>query len=157
MDITRRCDYAFRILRKAYENAGSVIAVSEIAKQENIPYSFARSIQHDLVHAGFLETVRGVRGGLKLSCDPQTTTLYQLICALEGPVFLSACSKDPSLCENSDCCAYHKLWVGADQLLEAYFSSITLEGLLTQAEKHPVIKEARNFTFSSLSPQASNA
>ena len=71
MDITRRCDYALRILRVAYERLGSFVSVTEIAELEDIPYAFARSIQHDLVRAGLLRTGRGARGGLALNCDPQ--------------------------------------------------------------------------------------
>ena len=48
MDITRRCDYACRILRAAYKSGDEYVSVSEIAEKEDIPYAFARSIQHDL-------------------------------------------------------------------------------------------------------------
>ena len=64
MDITRRCDYACRILRAAYKSGDEYVSVSEIAEKEDIPYAFARSIQHDLVKAGLIRTVRGARGGL---------------------------------------------------------------------------------------------
>ena len=46
MDVTRRCDYACRILRAAYKSGDSYVSVSDIAEQEDIPYAFARSIQH---------------------------------------------------------------------------------------------------------------
>ena len=44
MDVTRRCDYACRILRAAYKSGDSYVSVSDIAEQEDIPYAFARSI-----------------------------------------------------------------------------------------------------------------
>ena len=70
MDITRRCDYALRILEAAYESGDSYVSVADISEQEDIPYAFARSIQHDLVKGGLIKTVRGARGGLALDCDP---------------------------------------------------------------------------------------
>ena len=66
MDITRRCDYALRILEAAYESGDSYVSVADISEQEDIPYAFARSIQHDLVKGGLIKTVRGARGGLAL-------------------------------------------------------------------------------------------
>ena len=66
MDVTRRCDYACRILQAAYRNGESYMSVAEIADQEGIPYAFARSIQHDLVKSELIKTVRGARGGLVL-------------------------------------------------------------------------------------------
>ena len=84
MDITRRCDYACRILRSAYECGDSYISIADVAEKEDVPYSFARSIQHDLVKAGFLKTIRGVRGGLTLDCDPHEVTLQEVIEALRS-------------------------------------------------------------------------
>lgn len=43
MDITRRCDYACRILRAAYRNGDERMSVAELAEREGIPYAFARS------------------------------------------------------------------------------------------------------------------
>ena len=75
MELTRRTDYACRIIRAAYANKDAYVSVSDVADAESIPYAFARSIQHDLVHAGLLKTVRGAKGGLTLACDPATTTV----------------------------------------------------------------------------------
>lgn len=130
MDITRRCDYACRIIRAAYRSQGSYRSVSDIASEEGIPYAFARSIQHELVQAGLIETVRGARGGLRLCCDPRTTTLLDVLEAVQGPVAVASCSNEPALCEKSACCEYNRVWTEADQLLRDHFASYTLSELL---------------------------
>ena len=38
MDITRRCDYACRILRAAYKSGDAYVSVSDIAEDEAIAY-----------------------------------------------------------------------------------------------------------------------
>lgn len=129
MELTRRSDYACRIIRAAYDSKDAYVSVSEVADREGIPYAFARSIQHDLVHAGLLKTVRGAKGGLTLACDPGTTTLLDVLEALQGPVNMSPCSADPSYCARCGECAYHGIWKKADRLLQDYFESITLEKL----------------------------
>ena len=126
MDVTRRCDYACRILQAAYRNGDAYMSVSEIADQQGIPYAFARSIQHDLVKSGLIKTVRGARGGLVLDCDPASTTMLDVLESIQGPVSISACVLDPTCCERQAGCDYNKVWQGADRLLNAYFSSITL-------------------------------
>ncbi len=40
MSITRRCDYACRIIRAAYRSGDTYISIAEVAEQESIPYSF---------------------------------------------------------------------------------------------------------------------
>ncbi|MFR3092450.1 MAG: hypothetical protein ACLTMP_12600 [Eggerthella lenta] len=37
MDVTRRCDYACRILRAAYKSGEAYVSVSDLAEQEDIP------------------------------------------------------------------------------------------------------------------------
>ena len=129
MDITRRCDYACRMLRAVSQANGERISVSDISKAEGIPYSFARSIQHDLVKAGFLSTVRGARGGVTLAKPVEDISVLDILRAVEGSVGISPCSEDPSFCEKSSCCAYHRVWRGADRLLEDYLGSFTLYDL----------------------------
>lgn len=142
MDVTRRCDYACRILRAAYKSGDAYVSVSDIAEREDIPYAFARSIQHDLVKGGLIKTVRGARGGLALNCDPAAVTLLEVLEAVQGPVSVSLCVVDPEYCAKQKDCAYNKLWQGADQLLNAYFGAITLQDLIEQGASHPVVEAA---------------
>ncbi len=134
MELNRRSDYACRIIRAAYRSGDAYVSVSEVAEAEEIPYAFARSIQHDLVHAGLLKTVRGAKGGLALACDPSTTTLLDVLEALQGPMCMALCSADPSCCARSGHCEYSRVWRGADELLRSYFGSITLTQLFDHAE-----------------------
>ena len=142
MDITRRCDYACRILRAAYKSGDAYVSVSDIAEDEDIPYAFARSIQHDLVKGGLIKTVRGAHGGLILTCDPAEVTLLEVLEAIQGPVSISLCALDPDYCQKQPECAYNKVWQGADRLLNGYFASITLKDLFEQGATHPVVEGA---------------
>lgn len=134
MELTRRSDYACRIIRAAYEAGNVYVSVSEVAERENIPYAFARSIQHDLVHAGLLKTVRGAKGGLTLACDTKTTTVLEVLEALQGPMCMSPCASDTMYCGRCSECEFRRVWRGADNLLREYFSGITLEKLFEGAE-----------------------
>lgn len=142
MDITRRCDYACRILRAAYKSGDAYVSVSDIAEAEDIPYAFARSIQHDLVKAALIKTVRGARGGLALNCDPATVTVLDVLESVQGPVSVSLCAIDPEYCEKQEGCAYSKVWQGADRLLNGYFAAITLRDLFEQGGAHPAVVAA---------------
>ena len=105
-------------------------------------YAFARSIQHDLVKAGLIRTVRGARGGLVLNSDPADVTMLDVLEAIQGPVSVSLCAIDPDYCEKHADCAYNKVWHGADRLLNDHFSQITLRDLFERGAKHPAIVEA---------------
>ena len=132
MDITRRSDYACRILRALCTHEGEFRSVAEIAREEDIPYSFARSIQHDLVKAGMLRTERGARGGVTMAVKCADVTLYDVMVTVQGSFGISPCSQDPKYCEKSTCCQYHGIWCKADSMLAEYFKSITLADLFSR-------------------------
>lgn len=141
MDITRRSDYACRILRAAYYSKDDCISVTEVAESEGIPYAFARSIQHDLVKNGLLKTVRGAHGGIKLDCDPDEVTLLEVLEAVQGPVSVASCVSDPEFCNKQSGCVYHQVWCGVDKILQDYLDAITLEKLFAMGGEHPAILE----------------
>ena len=70
MDISRKTDYALRMLAMLAEGNKSLLSVRTAAEAVDVPYSFARSIQHGLVQAGIVESLRGVRGGMRLRLKP---------------------------------------------------------------------------------------
>lgn len=140
MDITRRCDYACRILRAAYRNGDSFISITDVAEDEDIPYAFARSIQHDLATVGFIETARGSHGGLKLHIDPAEITVYDVLQTVQGNINVAPCTSDHTYCDKSDGCVYHRVWQASDKLLSGFYKSITLADLFSEGGDHPSVK-----------------
>jgi Rrf2 family protein len=133
MEMTRRCDYACRILRSAYNHGDSYVSISEVAEEEDIPYAFARTIQHDLALAGYLKTIRGAHGGLHLAINPADITLFKLMVDLKGSITVSPCAANPDLCAKSGTCAFNKVWIAADHVLKTFFDSITLQDAFDSA------------------------
>ena len=79
MDISRKTDYALRMLSMLAEGEDCLLSVRTAAESVDVPYSFARSIQHGLVQAGIIESLRGVRGGMRLKVDPKDVTIRQIV------------------------------------------------------------------------------
>ena len=75
MEIARKTDYALRMLATLATDPAGVVSVREAARANGVPYSFARSIQHDLALAGIVENSRGANGGMRLAVDPREVTL----------------------------------------------------------------------------------
>ena len=111
-------------------------------EEEDIPYAFARTIQHDLATTGYVRTVRGSRGGLQLAIDPKTVTVLDLLHALQGPVSVSACAADPDTCPKNSACAFNRMWQAADRALAELFGSITLYEVLEADADLPGFKQS---------------
>jgi len=130
MEITRRTDYAIRLIAALLEHQGTPFSVREAAETQGVPYAFARSIQHDLVQQGILKSVRGARGGMLLNVDPEGLTLYHLIEVVQGPVSIAICTNDEDWCPRSKSCKFHYVWEGANKIMEDYLTSVSMMDLL---------------------------
>jgi Rrf2 family protein len=115
---------------------GKPYSVREIAELQDVPYTFARSIQYDLVRSGFVRSVRGARGGMVLARDPNDLSLLDLIEAVQGPLSVSICASSPAWCSREPHCRFHSVWEGANRLLRDYLSSVTIKQLLDGEKPH---------------------
>ena len=143
MDVSKKTDYALRMLAALVRDPSGVVSVRAAARDNGVPYSFARSIQHDLVCAGMVESLRGARGGMRLSVDPEKITLLQVVEAIQRPVSLSPCATngpDGSFCPRALSCCFNPIWAGAQELLNSYLSSVTLADVVAGTAQ-PVVEE----------------
>ena len=146
MELTRRCDYACRILRSAYRHQDNYVSIAEVSEEEEIPYAFARTIQRDLATAGFLRTVRGAHGGLALAIDPASTTVLDVLRALQGPVTVAPCAIDPDSCSLSEGCTFNRVWIAADEALSTLFGSLSLQDVFEGSPDGAFLADAREST-----------
>ncbi len=130
MDISRNTDYALRLLSMLASGQDGLMSVRSAADQVDVPYSFARSIQHGLVQAGIIESLRGVRGGMRLKVDPKEVTIRQIVEAVQGPLVMNDCTAEGGVCGRMEGCCYHPIWVGAQALLRSYLDSVTLDDVV---------------------------
>ena len=130
MEITRRTDYAIRLIAALVQKDGVPFSVREAAELQDVPYAFARSIQHDLVQRGIVKSLRGARGGMVLNVDPEGFTLFDLIEIVQGPVSVAICTNDEDWCPRSQTCQFHRVWEGANEIMKNYLSSVSIKDLL---------------------------
>ena len=129
------------MLAELVREPSGVVSVRSAAEQNNVPYSFARSIQRDLVQAGVIESIRGSRGGMRLAADPASVTLLDVVEAVQGPLAISGCAAagpDGEACPRAIACGYNPIWRGAQELLDSYLSSVTLAEALS-GRARPVV------------------
>lgn len=141
MEISKKMNYALRLLAEAAQvDAGEVVSVREAAEKNDIPYSFARSIQHELVKCGLLATTRGPRGGMTLAVNPHELTLLDVYRRIEASNRITA---DPVGTPSPDD-SFELIWRGAEHLIRAYLSSVTLYEVIAEG-KLPWLEDGYHF------------
>ena len=70
---------------------GQVASAREIADLFGVPTSLLMNVLKQLAGAGYVESVRGSRGGYRLAREPDQISLADVVAALEGPIRLAEC------------------------------------------------------------------
>lgn len=142
MEISRRTDYAIRLIAALVESDGEPLSVRSAAEQEDVPYAFARSIQHDLVLAGLVASRRGAHGGMVLCRPAEELTLLEIVESVQGPLSVSICAREQGWCPRDEACPFHKMWKGADEILRDYLSSVSMKELVDGAPLRRTLSKA---------------
>jgi Rrf2 family protein len=116
------------------EDPECLLSVRTAAEEVNVPYSFARSIQHGLVQAGIVESLRGVHGGMRLKVSPDDVTIRQVVEAVQGPMVMNDCTAPDGDCARMGACCYHPLWAGAQALMRDYLDSVSLGDIVAHRQ-----------------------
>lgn len=125
MEISKKLDYSLCMLSEvARLGEGETLSVRTAAERHGIPYSFARTIQHDLVRSGLLVTTRGPHGGMRLARDARSITLLDVVRNVEGDFLGSDIQSDDIVPSR-----FELLWRQLDLLLQGFLGSVTLEQL----------------------------
>lgn len=136
LEVTRQADYALRAATEiARLPTGERVATATIASEQNIPLPFLAKIISQLVVRGILETVRGASGGVNLARSPETITMKEIIEAIDGPISLNRCTRDPSVCEQMVSCPFCEIFVEAQEALTARLENTNLADLVKRVEE----------------------
>jgi len=130
VEVTRRTDYAIRLLIELASAGGGPLSVRELAERGEVPYSFARGIQRDLLAAGLVESRRGAKGGIVLARPAEEITLLDALDATQPSSSCSVCTRDPGWCSRKNVCEVHKVWSEVDTLVRDTLGNRSIAGLV---------------------------
>jgi Rrf2 family protein len=136
LEITRQADYALRAtMEVARMDFGERAPTATIAERQNIPLPFLAKIVSQLVVRGILEATRGASGGVSLARPAKTITMLEVVEAIDGPITINRCTRDPAVCELSVSCPLCEIFTEAQQALVTKLEGTTLHQLVERAEE----------------------
>ncbi|MCG6857237.1 MAG: Rrf2 family transcriptional regulator [Salaquimonas sp.] len=84
-------DYAFRLLIHVAARDPELVTITQVSEAYGIPRNHLTKIAHELGRAGYLETVRGRGGGMRLARPAGEISLGRLVRLGEGRSPLVEC------------------------------------------------------------------
>lgn len=127
MKLSTRSRYGTRMLLDIAENSnGKPVSVSEVSKRLGVSVKYLEQLIRPLKRGGYLDSVRGPKGGHMLTRPPSEITVGEVVRLLEGGINLTECVADEDACSRSDSCSVRNVWVEATKAMNGILDSITL-------------------------------
>lgn len=93
MRLTRYTDFAMRVLLYLGARRDGLCSISEMATAYGISQNHLMKVVSDLVHEGYLESVRGRSGGVRLALPASEINVGKLVRHTEDEFDLVGCSE----------------------------------------------------------------
>jgi Rrf2 family protein len=96
LGLTKKTGYGLIAMTHLARHPRRLVSARQIAERFGVPASLLMNVLKELAAAGYVESVRGARGGYRLARRPDEVNLADLVADLEGPVRLAECVTDPT-------------------------------------------------------------
>ena len=118
--LTQYSNFALRTLQLLALRAPAIVSVEDVARAHRISRSHLVKIAHELGRRGYVTTVRGRNGGMRLARPAEQITVGEIIRWTEAPLTLVECfDPDTNTCPLIDVCHLSR---GLQRALRSFLS-----------------------------------
>lgn len=139
MKISTKGRYGLRaVIDIALNGETEPVALSEIAVRQNISISYLEQLSGKLRKAGIIKSLRGAKGGYKLSKPAEEISVGEILRALEGnlnPVDCAEVTGEGESCSGSGLCVTKYVWKRISDSINNTVNSLMLSELLEENER----------------------
>jgi Rrf2 family protein len=147
LKISRLTDYGLLASVYLARHHGRVVSAREIAEFYHLPVPAVTKVLKALQQGALVHSHRGVGGGYSFDGDIESTTLGQLIEALEGPWDLVECEtfddEGHATCAIRVACPSRRFLFGINRAIKGAFEQVTLGDLARGGMPFPVIDKTK--------------
>jgi Rrf2 family protein len=130
MKLSTKGRYGLRaMIELSMRPTGEPVMVRDIAAAQVISEDYLELVLISLRRAGLVRSIRGASGGYQLAKSADDITALEITEAVEGPIGLVDCTREPELCCRSGECVAHELWSDASNAMRSVLQGTTLAQL----------------------------
>jgi Rrf2 family transcriptional regulator, nitric oxide-sensitive transcriptional repressor len=130
MRLTLYTDYCLRVLMFSGTKGEALSTISEIAEHFEISKNHLVKVVHELGQKGYLETVRGKKGGFRLMRKPSQINVGTVVRDCEEELEVIGCLQRRDYCPIQQACVLRSALQEATRAFLAVLDRYTLEDLL---------------------------
>ncbi len=129
--LTRQTDYAMLLLASLAVDPAQRFNATVLAARTHLPQPMVSKILKTLSREGLLDSLRGAKGGYRLSRSPEEITVGDVVTALEGPIAVTDCIPEgPSECSLEASCRIRAQWQIINGAVRDALDRVTLSDMV---------------------------
>jgi Rrf2 family protein len=127
LKLTKKADYGLMAMRHLAEHAQEgARSAKDVADAYGIPQEALAKILQRLVKAGLLRSQHGTNGGYTLAREAGTISAFEVIRAIDGPLFITSCVTVRGECDQVDRCNIREPLRRVNHSIEEVLRRITI-------------------------------
>ena len=139
---TTATGYALRALAALPED-GTFSLAKNLSSSLELPGPYLAKILQGLVQGGILQSVRGPKGGFRLTRPSHRITVGEVLAALEGPDAMEGCIMGFPACGDDHPCPLHDAWGAVKTQMTTSMTEATIRDLQLLNLRHQKEAEGR--------------
>lgn len=133
LKLTKKADYGLMALKYLAEHPETTaMSAKDIADAYGIPAQLLAKILQKLTKSGLLKSHAGMNGGYALARDAREISAYEVIHSIDGPFFITSCTKGTKGCELTPSCTIKEPLARVNETIAGVLRSISIHDLSDQ-------------------------
>jgi Rrf2 family protein len=130
LKLTKKADYGLMALKYLAEHPETTaLSAKDIADAYGIPSQLLAKILQQLTKAGLLRSHAGMNGGYALARESAAISAYEVILAIDGPFFITSCTKGAKACDLTPSCTIKEPLARVNDTIAGVLKSISIQDL----------------------------
>lgn len=130
LKLTKKADYGLMALKYLAEHPETAAqSAKDVADAYGIPAQLLAKILQQLTKKGLLRSHAGMNGGYALAREASKISAYEVILAIDGPFFITSCTKGTKACELTPSCTIKEPLARVNETIAGVLKSISIQDL----------------------------
>ncbi len=131
LKLTKKADYGLIALKYLAEHPEKLaVSAKDVADAYKIPAQLLAKILQQLTKSGLLKSHAGMNGGYALARDARSISTFEVILAIDGPFFITSCTKGSKDCDISSNCSIKEPLARVNETIAGVLKSISINDLI---------------------------
>ncbi|HMH15341.1 MAG TPA: Rrf2 family transcriptional regulator [Edaphobacter sp.] len=135
--LTKKADYGLMALKYLAEQTGGAHSAKDVAEAYHIPPQLLAKILQTLAKGGLLISHAGTNGGYALARPASEISAFEVIRAIDGPLFITSCITIHGACDLTSTCTIKEPLRKVNDSIKDLLSGIHISDLVEASDAEP--------------------